>query len=466
MPHRLRFCSAALALVALTLHAASTASAQQPARGCPLTGWAEGLGQFQTPNAAFPTQDTPVGAADCNFHQWSFEAFVWATAMIDGVPRFLTLPTEEDLLTPNLAAAATLHPRPLELGARSIVAHGLPGFTEGAGAFVEADGNVLVSPNGYPVYTSVHMNAAYFNTAKQNLIVNGGYQSQPQGSTFPVGAAVFKATWLRLAPGQPAPAGAYTTQAKVPVLTVLRTKTTVAIIPVPGQFQTATVALVGLHVVGETINHPEFLWGTFEHKLNTPTVPDNTFTTSGSNPASFTLYQANTPFSQVNLPFTPPSLTFNPATQRFAPFNNAVLQNRTGGENQPNGPGNVLAVSAQGQNFLAKEKPPQSLFANYFLVGTVWMLPNSYKTTSDQTDAVGSVSLANTTAETFVQGTKNSPLNQVQNCFMCHNATSYSFQSQPPPLAPRLIALSHALAVGTPYAVQNIITGGVRLPIR
>ena len=206
--------------------------------------------------------------------------------------------------------------------------------------------------------------------------------------------------------------------------------------------------------------------GTFEHKLNTPAVPDNTFTTSGSNPGNFTLYQANTPFSLVNLPFTPPSLTFNTATQRFAPFNNAVLQNRTGGENQPNGPGNVLAVSAQGQNFLANEQPPQSLFANYYLVGTVWMSPNTYNITSDQTDAVGSVSLANTTAETFVQGTKNAPLSQVQNCFMCHNPTSYSFQSQPPPLANRLIELSHALAVGTPYAVQNIITGGVRPPIR
>src|SRR5262249_55066912 len=146
------------------------------APGCPPFGWAEGLGAYQRPDAAFPTKDTEPrqpgeSIPDCNFHMWSFEAFVWATAMIDGVPRFMTLPTEDDLLGPGAnAAAATVHPRALKLGARSMVAADVPGFTEGAGAFVQADGNVLVAPNGYPVYTSVHMNPTYFNAAKANLI--------------------------------------------------------------------------------------------------------------------------------------------------------------------------------------------------------------------------------------------------------------------------------------------------------
>jgi hypothetical protein len=462
MPHHLRFL--ALAIAALGVHV--PASAQTPAANCPQLGWQEGLIKYQAPGAAFPTEDTPVGSPDCAFHQWSFEAFVWATALdSNGVPRFMTLPMEDDLLSAD-ANAAAVRPRALKLGARSTMSHATPGYTEGAGAFVEADGNVLVAPNGYPVYGSVHLNPSYFATAKQNLIVNGGYQSQPSASTFAVGAAVFKATWLRLAPGQQPPAGAFTTQAQVPVLTVLRTKTTVAIVPVPGQFQTVTVALVGLHVVGQTINHQEFLWGTFEHKLNSPATADNTFTTSGSNPNNFTFYQANTSFAQVNQPYTPPSLTFNPATQRFSPPNNAVLENQTGGENQPNGPGNVLAVNSSGQSFLANEKAPQSVFANYNLIGTVWMAPNSYNTTSNQTNAVGSVNLANVTAETFVQVAQNTPIGNVQNCFLCHNATSYSFQSDPPPLATRLIALSHVLGVGTPYAVPNAISGGVKMPFR
>ena len=213
-----RFCFAALAIAAIG--AAAPASAQQPqpepARGCPQMGWSEGLwSNFQQPNSAFPTKDThdqPNGVPDCIFHQWSVEAFVWATTLNKlNVPRFMTLPTEEDLLSPLTALAGAVHPRTLQLAARSIVGEGLPGYSEGAGAFVQADGNVLVAPNGYPVYTSVHMNPTYFATARANLIATGAYQKGDAGATFPVGSAVFKATWLRLAPGEKAPDGAFVT---------------------------------------------------------------------------------------------------------------------------------------------------------------------------------------------------------------------------------------------------------------
>ncbi|MBG0810942.1 hypothetical protein IY145_16350 [Methylosinus sp. H3A] len=439
------------------------------AGACPPPGWQENLGNFQKPNAAFPTQDTAsVPTPDCNFHEWSFEAYVWATALdANGTPRFLTLPTPDDLLSTN-AKAAEIGPRTLKLAARSLMPHGTAGYTEGAGAIVEADGNVLVGPNGYPILASVHMNQSYFATAKKNLIVTNGYATQPQNSSFETGAAVFKATWLRLAPGQKPPAGAYVTEAEVPVLTVLRTKTSIAILPVAGQFVKAQVALVGLHVVGSTVNHPEFLWATFEHKLNAPAVADNTFAPSptAKNPNAFTFYAANTPFSTVNSANVPPALTFDLRSQRFAPVNNVVLENRTGGENQTGGQANVLSVNASGQTFLAGEPNPQSIFANYNLGGTVWMAPNSYNLNSDQTNAVGSVNLANTTAETFFQQARNQPMSNVQNCFTCHNPTSYSFQQSPPPLANRLIALSHVLAYGSPYAVPNLITGRVTSNLR
>ncbi len=361
---RLRFVT--LAVAALGVCAAAPVLAQQPAptppppaRGCPFAGWQEGLGRnFQQPNSLFPTQDTAsLQAPDCNFHQWSVEAFVWATTLNkQNVPRFMTLPTEEDLLTPLAALAGTVHPRTLQLAARSIVGEGLPGYSEGAGAFVQADGNVLVAPNGYPVYTSVHMNPAYFATARKNLIFGGAYQKGDPNETFPVGAAVFKATWRRLAPDEKPPTDAYFTQAQVPVLTVQRSPTSITILPVPGKFVSATVVLVGLHVVGVTVNHPEFLWGTFEHNLNTPQVPDNSFSSSGSSPNNYTFYKANTSYADVNNRQLPPQLTFDAATQRFSPVTNAVLENQTGGENQQDGPGNVLAISGQGQRFFANEQ--------------------------------------------------------------------------------------------------------------
>ena len=221
---------------------------------------------------------------------------------------------------------------------------------------MQADGNVLVAPNGYPVYTSVHMNPTYFATARKNLIATGDYQKGQPNDTFPLGSAVFKATWLRLAPGEDPPAGAFVTQAQVPVLTVQRSATSITILPVPNKFVSAKVALVGLHVVGVTVNHPEFLWGTFEHKLNTPQVPDNTFSPSGSSSTGYTFYKANTSYGQANIAVTPPLLTFNTTTQRFSPTTNAVLENQTGGENQPGGPANVQSVSHAGADLPGQDE--------------------------------------------------------------------------------------------------------------
>jgi hypothetical protein len=430
----------------------------QPADApCPPLGWKENLANYLKPDAAFPTQNTAGDPHDCDFHEWSWEAFVWANALINGVPRFMTLPTNNDLIGGN-AESAKAGSRILKLAARSSTPHGVAGFVEGAGAIVEADGNMLVAPNGYPVYASVHMNPTYFATARKNLIATGGYSSQPADSYFNVGDAVFKAMWMRLDQGQNPPAGSFVTQAQVPVLHVLRTKTSAAVAP-NGQYVTVRVALVGLHVVGYTVNHPEFLWGTFEQNLNAPMVPDNTFTTNGSDPGNYTFYKAKTSFSQVNLQnSSPATLNFDLATQKFSPPTNAVQENRTGGENNsPNGPQNILSLNAQGQAFLKNQKGLQSAFAGYRLIGTVWMLPNSYNLNSDQTDAVGSVNLANTTAETFVQAASSRIPQNVQNCFMCHNATSYSFQSYPPPLTKRRIAISHVLGEGTPYAVPNVM---------
>jgi hypothetical protein len=451
----------------------ANAAPPPPAKNCPQFGWSEGLGKYLKPNFPFPTQDTAsLKAPDCNFHQWSWEAFVWATALINDpasgttVPRFMTLATPDELLA-NSQNVGEPKVRTLTLAARSHTFQGAPGFSEGAGAIVEADGKMLVAQNGYPVYASVHMNKSYFDTAQKNLIATGGYQSQPATSTFDVGAAVFKATWLRLDSGQAPPAGAYTTQAQVPVLQTVVTPGLVTILPVPGKFATVTVALIGLHVVGQTVNHPEFLWGTFEHKMNSPATPDNTFTPSPTrkDPKSYTLYKGNTPFSLVNNAFDPPALKLDDASQKLTPVTNAVLENQTGGENQPNGVGNVIVINSQAQGAVAKFTPPaQATFTNYNLVGTVWMVPNSYSVTSDQTSAVGSVNLANATAETFVQNAKNTPISGVVNCFACHNAGSYSFQTPPPAkLQNRLIALSHVLAIGSPYEVPNSISGKLLL---
>jgi hypothetical protein len=343
------------------------ASPPESAPNCPSSDFTKGLGQYLNLDAQLPTDDTAhVPVSDCIFNEWGWESFVWATAIVKapssvgGVPRFLTLATPDELLDRNSYASAQ-HVRTLKLAARADVFHGMPGFRKSTGSIAEADGNMLVAQNGYPVYASIHMNELYFDTAKKNLIVTGDYASQPTDATFPLGAAVFKAAWLRLDPNQEPPAGAYT----VPLLETKIAPGLVTVQPVPGKFVTAKVALVGLHVVGRTVNHPEFVWGTFGHKLNAPETPDNTFTPSATckDPKNYTLYKADTPFSEVNIAVDPPKLTLDPSTQKFTPLTNVVQENHTGGENQLDGPGNVLALNSQAQGFLAGLKSPQSTFA-------------------------------------------------------------------------------------------------------
>jgi hypothetical protein len=457
-----------IAALALALGCAAGASAQvtptptpTPTEApCPPPNWATTLSQYLNPGTAFPTAEPK---SDCDFHQWSWEAFAWATAIgSNGLPQFMGLQTPMDLL----AKAPRKGPPVLRLALRSPVNLGDPAYTEGAGAIVEADGNMLVSPNGYPVYASVHFNASYLGTAKQNLIITGAYDANTgTDNYFSVGAAVFKATWLALNPATqswlpsqlsaPAPVGAFVTQAEVPVLTSEVIDGFTIIHPVlPQKFVTINVALVGLHVVGYAVNHPEFLWGTFEHNLNSPVTPDNTFTKRLTpDPRSYTLYTGGTSYADVNTqnqnPGTVPVL--NVETQTLSPITNVVQENATGGENfSPQGPANITALnSASAAVFAAQTNPAQAVFANYHLVGTVWLAPNSYSVNSSAANAVGSVNLANSTAETFQQVASNASPASDENCFTCHNASSYHFQALPHAI--RRVAISHVLAQGLPY---------------
>jgi hypothetical protein len=478
-------------LLSLNLNASPAFAADSEATSlCPPLGWSEGLNVYLDKKTTMPIDQT---SNDCSFHMWSWEAFIWATALDNGVPRFMGLATPEQLFESSDNKDKTSM---LRLSTRAISAHSdsisnsVSHKPEGAGAIVEADGNMLVGKNGYPVYASVHMNASYFNTVKQNMIVNGGYQNPPAAPNdyFTVGAGVIKATWLRLGDGEKAPLGAFTTQAEVPVLTVDTVNSQVV---TSGDVIEVTVALVGLHVVGLTPDHPEFLWATFEHNLNAPMLDDNTFCDNlgeqgclkVSDPNNYTFYESNTQFDNVNLQnqevTNKAALSFGQTSQKFSPATNVVQKNKTGGENNsPNGPANITNLNESAQGFLralsAKTANPQSVFSHYNLIGTVWMLPNTYmKTTTNwqnlnQANAVGSVNLANSTAETFQQQAHNNtaPINPIKaddlgNCFECHNPQSFTYQTPPSgktALQARLVAISHVTAEGSAaYAVPNSI---------
>lgn len=426
-------------------------------------GWAEGLGAYLDPDAKMDV-NTSAEADDCLFNQWSWETFIWATAEVgeDNAPRFLGWKTPDDLIPTKGEAPRT--PGLLRLDGHMKPLH-MPGVANRDGAIVEADGSMLIGRNGYPVYASVHMTDGFFATVQRNLIATGAYENNPdQDDYFSVGDAVVKATWYRLDEGEAAPEGAYTTQAEVPVLTkscvddVCKAVTT-------GQFTTVTVALVGMHVVGYTENHPEFLWATFEHKMNAPTFADDSFVfdASASNPDNFTFYDANTPMgSDTLLVRTNTSggavVTYDVATGKFSPMTQVVQMNRTGGDTQEDGPANITTLNQVSQAELESVKPGTP-FQNYNLIGTTWFKPNTYVTSTEgwqdlgSTNAIGAISLMNSTAETFLQSAKGK---QGNNCFECHNAGSFSYSGiQPAPLKARRVAISHMIATGSVYDVPN-----------
>ena len=90
----------------------------------------------------------------------------------------------------------------------------------------------------------------------------------------------------------------------------------------------------------------------------------------------------------------------------------------TGGA-APDRSADIVASNESFQQGLKTHSNVNPIWANYHLVGTVWLNANSLKPGdgSMSTEAIGSVSLANATLETYVQGNGH-------NCFMCHNTAA------------------------------------------
>ena len=407
-------CFAAFVLSVQTLTAQTPTPTPPP---CPLAGWAEGLVQYTQPAKKFPTTDTAGNPQDCAFHQWSWEAFVWAMA-IDSTskqPRFLNLPNLDGLDQPALAK---MGPKRLMLKVRTLKPRGSQQDNE----FQQAGSQgILVDQNGQPLFYSQHASNEYFNFVKQYYGA-AAYAKAPPTLTFPVGAAVFKASWAIVPSGQPA-GTFYTTAATVPMF-VANPNGGIMVDP-SGKTRDVTVALVGLHVVGVTVNHPEFLWATFEQNNNSPDLTQPSGPVSSSN---FTFYKAETIAANCNQQVTP---TLSVANQTLSPTTNVFRQFAFGGAS-PARVQDIQNINAQAQTNVSFEP----VLANYHLVGTVWILANTLKPGDGNLDtqAIASINLANSTLETFVQGAG-------VNCFSCHNTSADSTHKIPG----KDINLSHKL---------------------
>jgi len=197
--------------------------------------------------------------------------------------------------------------------------------------------------------------------------------------------------------------------------------------------QNLLLGLVGFHMAINTALHPEFIWVTFEHKSNDPDclhpqpVPANgwSFTSSAAAQCLASPGYSGCGSYQFNQGSSPPSSpTGNTPNQVCRSYRDGTdpVPPAVG----PNGNRNALnlftidTLNAQlvGPDGILSKLPsdsPMAVFANYKMEGAIWTNGGQASTTFD--NQRGSLELANTTMETFVQNV--APATNT-NCFGCH----------------------------------------------
>jgi hypothetical protein len=181
------------------------------------------------------------------------------------------------------------------------------------------------------------------------------------------------------------------------------------------------LALVGIHVVGSTLGHPEMLWATFEHVDNTRnaqytyTNTANATVTVPTEPGGTWLFSKTPATASQNVPLgvvsgadivavSPPTAIGPSDILRVNPFGTS-----TGGAFTANNT-DLLSIN----NSVIGQLIGADVRKNYIMTGTTW-------TAFGQTPPpgpgvqVGTNHMANSTMETFFQPS---------NCFNCHDGSN------------------------------------------
>jgi hypothetical protein len=200
-----------------------------------------------------------------------------------------------------------------------------------------------------------------------------------------------------------------------------------------------------MHVVGSAKGHPEMIWATFEHAGNAPAAGYSYINTLGQtktvlqNTAGNWLFAANNsagPFNDVHMQLSAPDiLSVTPHT--ISPSD--TLRQKAWGAASDFRPNPLIpSTAASNTEILSINNSVNGMLANgdvrasYILIGSTWTAggaaPSGSFSLVSGGNEVGTSRLANTTLETYEQG--SSPLlhSGGMNCFGCHltNTTSVS----------------------------------------
>jgi hypothetical protein len=380
-----------------------------------------------------------------------------------------------DVQTTPSGAPVVFSDRGVPLGLRpdTVLVNGRPYLVTTSGAVVlpeegQAGGSALMAQNGSLVFYLIQVNDvwAYFNTGMTNNKI-----TNPAPTTFPTtGSALGQI--ITVAQQAPAPftksafqddvamaievksswiettglanVGDYITiDATIPTynppLTQPNNKQSVQ----SGTKQT-TLALVGIHVVGSTLGHPEMLWATFEHVNNTPN-PQYTFTTTsnavGTQPADGPggwLFSSTgaAPANPNNARITPNGTTLNAASGQTIGPSDVVRVNPWG--TAPDDAASNTDIVSLNANVIGLLAAAGDVRKNYILIGTSWAFPGGPPSAGT---IVGTPQMANSTMETFFQGGQ---------CFDCHTDATGNMLGTPAGSDGFSGGLSHIWAVILP----------------
>ncbi|CAA0096800.1 Uncharacterised protein [BD1-7 clade bacterium] len=420
---------------------------------------------------AFPCGYVPSGTAisdptNMAFHDISWQYFAWLTESDGGKLRFEDYPTRiTDFGSDQFYPASSITPEGI---VDTTPMNVLGGITQ-AGPH-----GILVDQNGRAVYTTMVVNGTYLEFIENNKLYSAegleANATKDPDLNFPEGSMSIKASWMIVSDAdKPQFSGLYTREALLYPLVTVDGIVTTADNQVDKQagkknqdLISAEVALVGLHIAVVVKDHPEFIWASFEFNDNAPNVVmDSDNKPVISNPdGKYLFYKSGTPFNGTNRLTTGENLQvnkdqtlslvgstdiFSTQVSRRHQFGGGSIETPCTPESDAN-QCNIPRLNNEVQNAFAENKS-NSLWQHYHEVGAVWFnlakgkLEPNWSPTSNPDLMAGSLTLSNSTIETFTQDP-----NQPDGCFSCHNTTVVSLPDGKQ-LAGQNILTSHILLV-------------------
>ena len=369
------------------------------------------------PTSVFANNAT---VSNCDFHQWSWQKFLWLTNEVNGRPQFM------DILMQVSSSGQKLDQ------SKGII------LTDTAQASATID--ILKTPNypsGVPpsttVYYYIFMDKLLYGAMLKYGPIAKKDPSKVKDITFPVGSLELKTSWINAS--------------------VLKDTTSYFITQGLINGVKTRVALLGMHVVGVVENHPEFVWATFEHQNLAPAYDWAKATPTTDAPVTSTV---DYPFFNKSTTATVKNITSKNGiyTDVFSVYKYGVpVEKAMKGsfnvqlfmETSQNGSENLNNIRKINESV---KKQLNGVWNNYFYNGSIWINTEGYVGTASQAALLdslsytlsnsepkkltrGSVAAYNITMETYVQvgfGTPSSihgnTVSNLVNCFSCHNTYS------------------------------------------